>query len=245
LRQADQITRRGKAKPPTRRRPAPLQANAANQLWSWDITYLATTVKGLFFYLYLIMDVYSRKIVGWEVFETESAEQAAGVFRKTHLREGVCADALVLHSDNGSPMKGATMLSTLQRLSVIPSFSRPSVSDDNPFSEALFKTLKYHPGFPDQPFDSLQQARQWVAGFQQWYNEEHRHSGLKFVTPGQRHRGEDRIILASRQALYEAAKAEHPERCSGPSRNWELEKTVYLNPGKPMKQEVDLKQKAA
>jgi len=216
LREADQLARRGKAKPPTRRRPMPLQANAPNQLWSWDITYLATTIKGLFFYLYLIMDVYSRKIVGWEVFETESAEQASLVFRKTHLREGICAKSLVLHSDNGAPMKGATMLSTLQRLGVMPSFSRPSVSDDNPYSEALFKTLKYHPGFPDKPFDSLQEAREWIAGFQRWYNEVHRHSGLKFVTPAQRHRGEDGAILQQRHALYEAAKARRPERWSGP-----------------------------
>ncbi len=245
LREANQLARRGRAKPPARQRPMPLQASAANQLWSWDITYLATTIKGLFFYLYLIMDVYSRKIVGWEVFETESTEQAALVFRKTHLREGICAQSLVLHSDNGSPMKGATMLSTLQRLGVMPSFSRPSVSDDNPFSEALFKTLKYHPGFPDKPFDSLQEAREWVIGFQRWYNEVHRHSGLKFVTPAQRHRGEDGAILKQRHVLYEAAKARNPERWSGPSRNWEPEKTVYLNPGKPMKKERDLKQKAA
>ncbi len=245
LHEADQLAHRGKAKPPARQRPAPLQASAPNQLWSWDITYLATTIKGAFFYLYLIMDVYSRKIVGWEVFETESAEQAARVFRKAHLREGIRAESLVLHSDNGSPMKGATMLSTLQRLGVMPSFSRPSVSDDNPYSEALFKTLKYHPGFPDKPFDSLQEAREWVAGFQHWYDQVHRHSSLKFVTPAQRHCGEDGAILEQRHALYESAKARHPERWSGPSRNWELEKTVYLNPGKPMKKEGDLKQKAA
>jgi len=245
LRDAGQLARRGKAKAPTRQRPMPLQASAANQLWSWDITYLATTVKGVFFYLYLIMDVYSRKIVGWEVFDTESTEQAAAVFRKTHLREGIRAESLILHSDNGSPMKGATMLSTLQRLGVMPSFSRPSVSDDNPFSEALFKTLKYHPGFPDKPFDNLQAAREWVAGFQRWYNEVHRHSGLKFVTPAQRHRGEDGAILEKRHALYEAARARNPERWSGSTRNWEPEKIVYLNPGKPMKKEVDLKQKAA
>ena len=245
LREADQLARRGKAKPPTRQRPMPLQASAPNQLWSWDITYLATTVKGRFFYLYLIMDVYSRKIVGWEVFETESAEQAAQVFHKAHLREGIRAQSLTLHSDNGSPMKGATMLSTLQRLGVMASFSRPSVSDDNPFSETLFKTLKYHPGFPDKPFDSLQEARGWVAGFQRWYNEVHRHSGLKFVTPGQRHRSEDDVILEQRHALYQTAKARHPERWSGPSRNWEPETIVYLNPGKPMKKEGDLKQKAA
>ena len=245
LREADQLAHRGKAKPPVRKRPAPLQASAPNQLWSWDITYLATTIKGTFFYLYLIMDVYSRKIVGWEVFETESAEQAAQVFHKAHLREGIRAESLVLHSDNGSPMKGATMLSTLQRLGVMPSFSRPSVSDDNPYSESLFKTLKYHPGFPDKPFDSLQEAREWVAGFQQWYDQVHRHSALKFVTPAQRHCGEDGVILEQRHALYEVAKARRPERWSGPSRNWEPEKIVYLNPGKPIKKEGDLKQKAA
>lgn len=245
LREADQLARRGKAKPPARQRPRPLQASAPNQLWSWDITYLATTIKGMFFYLYLIMDVYSRKIVGWEVFETESAEQAAQVFRKTHLREGIRAGSLVLHSDNGSPMKGATMLSTLQWLGVMPSFSRPAVSDDNPYSEALFKTLKYHPGFPDKPFDSLQEAREWVAEFQHWYNQVHRHSALKFVTPAQRHCGEEGVILEQRHALYEAAKTRHPERWSGSSRDWEPEKTVYLNPGKPMKKEGNLKQKSA
>ena len=120
LREANQLAHRGKAKAPRHHRPTPLQASAANQLWSWDITYLATTVKGLYFYLYLIMDVYSRKIVGWEVYDTESAAHAASVFRKTHLREGVGAESLVLHSDNGSPMKGATMLATLQdRKSVV------------------------------------------------------------------------------------------------------------------------------
>jgi transposase InsO family protein len=245
LREADQLARRGKARPATRQRPKPLQADAPNQLWSWDITYLATTVKGVFFYLYLIVDVFSRKIVGWEVYESESADWAAKVFRKAYLREGIAGDALVLHSDNGAPMKGATMLATLQKLGVMPSFSRPSVSDDNPYSEALFKTLKYHPGFPDKPFESLEEARTWVAGFEHWYNEIHHHSALRFVTPGQRHRGEDIAILEQRHVLYEAAKAQRPERWSGPTRNWELEEIVYLNPGKPMKKEVDLKQKAA
>lgn len=245
LREADQLARRSRAKPPTRQRPTPLQASAPNQLWSWDITYLATTVKGLFFYLYLILDVFSRKIVGWEVYASESAEQAAEVFRKSHLREGIASDALVLHSDNGSPMKGATMLATLQRLGVMPSFSRPSVSDDNPYSEALFKTLKYHPGFPDKPFESLDEARTWVAGFEHWYCEIHHHSALRFVTPGQRHRGEDVAILKQRHALYEAAKVQHPERWSGPTRNWKPEQIVYLNPGKPTNTEVDLTQIAA
>jgi transposase InsO family protein len=245
LRVACQLAHRGKAKPPTRKRPAPLQTDAPNQLWSWDITYLATTVKGLFFYLYLIMDVFSRKIVGWEVHDTESADHASKIFRKTYLREGIAGDDLVLHSDNGSPMKGATMLATLQRLGVMPSFSRPSVSDDNPYSESLFKTLKYHPSFPNKPFDSLEEARDWVAGFQQWYNEVHRHSALKFVTPGQRHRGEDSAILNQRHSLYENAKARSPERWSGQSRNWSSVEVVYLNPGKPVRKEEKTKQNAA
>ncbi len=245
LHEADQVAHRGKAKTPKHHRPTPLQASAANQLWSWDITYLATTIKGQFFYLYLIMDIYSRKIVGWEVYTTESAEQAASVFRKAHLREGVGAESLVLHSDNGSPMKGATMLATLQQLGVMPSFSRPSVSNDNPYSEAMFKTLKYHPGFPDKPFDSLDGARQWVSGFQYWYNEIHRHSALKFVTPGQRHRGEDIAILEQRRALYEASRAQRPERWSGSSRNWEHERVVFLNPNNSTQKEVKIKAKAA
>jgi transposase InsO family protein len=245
LREAGQLTPRGKTRAPTQRRPEPFQATAANQLWSWDITYLATTVKGMFFYLYLIMDVFSRKIVGWEVFERECAEHAAAVFHKAHLREGVGADDLVLHSDNGAPMKGATMLATLQRLGVVPSFSRPSVSNDNPFSEALFKTLKYQPDFPARPFDSLATARQWVCGFAHWYNEEHHHSALKFVTPAQRHRGDDARLLTDRHLLYEAAKQKHPERWSGSTRNWVPEKIVSLNPGRAAKTKVDVTEKAA
>lgn len=246
LREKDQLTHRGRAKAPSHSRPQSLEATAPNQLWSWDITYLATTVKGLYFYLYLILDVYSRKIVGWEVYAEESADHAAKTFRKAYLREGVAGQSLVLHSDNGSPMKGATMLGTLQKLGVVPSFSRPSVSNDNPYSEALFKTLKYRPDFPDQPFDLLDQARQWVTGFTHWYNEKHRHSALKFVTPGQRHRGEDRGILIQRALIYEAAKAKRPERWSANCRNWKLPTVITLNPTKSCKdQEVPEMKKAA
>lgn len=245
LRDAEQLEHRGKSHPATHRRPQPFEATAANQLWSWDITYLATTIKGRFFYLYLILDVFSRAIVGWEVFERECAEHAATVVRKAHLREGVREKDLVLHSDNGAPMKGATMLATLQRLGVVPSFSRPSTSNDNPFSEALFKTLKYRPEFPSKPFETLDAARQWVHTFVHWYNEEHRHSALKFVTPGQRHRGEDEEILRQRACLYAAARKHQPSRWSGPTRNWEREDTVLLNPGRPLKTEDDTTQKAA
>jgi len=245
LRDADQLAHRGKSKAPSRKRPEPIEATDANQLWSWDITYLKTTVRGLFFYLYMIMDVYSRKIVGWEVFETESAEHASVLFRKTYLREGIAGRVLILHSDNGSPMKGATMLATLEKLGVMPSFSRPSVSNDNPYSESLFKTLKYHPGFPEKPFDTIEEARQWVARFQYWYNEIHRHSALKFVTPGQRHRGEDIKILENRKRLYEAQKSLRPERWSGTTRNWEPEQVVSLNPNKAARKVDSFESKAA
>jgi len=245
LRDADQLAHRGKAKAPIRKRPEPIEATGPNQLWSWDITYLKTTVRGLFFYLYMIMDVYSRKIVGWEVCETESAEHASVLFRKTYLREGIAGRVLILHSDNGSPMKGATMLSTLEKLGVMPSFSRPSVSNDNPYSESLFKTLKYHPGFPEKPFDTIEEARQWVAKFQYWYNEIHRHSALKFVTPGQRHRGEDIRILEKRKHLYKAQQSLHPERWSGITRNWEPEQVVFLNPNKSMRKADSVESKAA
>lgn len=245
LREADQLEPRGKSRPPCHQRPQPFEATAPNQLWSWDITYLATTLKGCFFYLYLIVDIFSRKIVGWEVYERECAAHAATIFHKAHLREGVQAKDLVLHSDNGAPMKGATMLATLQRLGVVPSFSRPSVSNDNPYSEALFKTLKYRPAFPTKPFDTIEAARQWVQGFVHWYNEEHRHSALKFVSPGQRHRGEDDAILLQRGEVYTAARNANPARWSGPTRNWDRVESVSLNPGRPLKSEVSDTQKVA
>lgn len=245
LRAAKQLQHRGKRRAPCHTRPEPFEAHAPNQLWSWDITYLATTIAGRFFYLYLIMDLFSRKIVAWEVFERESAEHAATLFHKAHLREGIRPDTLVLHSDNGAPMKGATMLAMLQRLGVVPSFSRPSTSNDNPYSEALFKTLKYRPEFPAKPFDTIQAARRWVHGFVHCYNEQHRHSALKFVTPAQRHRGEDTAILSARERLYTEARARTPERWSANTRNWKPIPRVLLNPGRTTKMHTDDTQIAA
>ena len=245
LRAEKQLAPRGRAKAATAKRPEAFLATAPNQLWSWDITYMGTTIKGLYFYLYLIMDVFSRKIVGWEVYAEESADHAAKTIRKAYLREGIAGQPLILHSDNGSPMKGATMLGTLQKLGVMPSFSRPSVSNDNPYSEALFKTLKYHPGLPDKPFDTLEESRLWCVGFQAWYNEEHQHSAIKFVTPGQRHRSEDKGILDRRKALYAKAKATNPERWSGQCRNWIRPAVVSLNPGKSTINKLTTQEKAA
>ncbi|PPU70410.1 hypothetical protein XcuCFBP2542_18935, partial [Xanthomonas cucurbitae] len=151
------------------------------------MTYLPSTVKGQFFKLYMILDVYSRKIVGWEVHHEELGIHASVLIGKACMREQVARDTLVLHADNGGPMKAATMLATLQSLHVTPSFSRPRVSDDNPYSEALFRTLKYAPSYASRPFTDITCARSWVAGFVDWYNSEHRHSGIRFVTPHERH----------------------------------------------------------
>lgn len=245
LRDADQCHHRGRAARPCTARPEAYIAEGPNQVWSWDITYLASQIKGVFFYLYLFMDIYSRKIVGWEVYENESSEQAADVLRKTRLTEALPINQeVVLHSDNGSPMKGATMLVTMQQLGVVPSFSRPSVSNDNPYSEALFKTLKYAPTYPSKPFLSLNEARQWVSTFVGWYNHSHRHSGLKYVTPEQRHNGEDRAILEQRKHLYENAKKQHPERWSGVTRNWDHETAVKLNPVNEQPQDTMMKEAA-
>lgn len=237
LREAKQLKHRQASRPTTRHKPKALQATAPNQLYSWDITYLPTTIKGVFFYLYLFMDLYSRKIVGWQVYAQESSDWAADILRDIAEREGVDQHQVTLHSDNGGPMKGATMLATLQTLGIMPSFSRPCVSNDNPYSESLFRTLKYRPAYPNQPFSSITQARQWVAKFVEWYNVEHRHSAIRFVTPAQRHAGLDTAILVHRKEVYEAAKARHPARWSQETRNWEPVQTVYLNPDKPVNSE--------
>jgi len=212
------------------KKPRSLTATQANQLYSWDITYLPTLIKGLFFYLYLVMDIYSRKIVGWQVYEEESSDLAADLMTDICRREKVKPYQVTLHSDNGSPMKGATMLATLQALGVVASFSRPSVSNDNPYSESLFRTLKYRPEYPETAFKNLLAARTWVRGFTNWYNHEHLHSAIKFVTPAQRHAGEDNSVLEKRKQLYRRAKAKNPGRWSGETRNWTPIKDVYLNP---------------
>ena len=234
LREHTQDNRRGRAEAPrVVAKPKAWSATAPNQVWSWDITYLPTAVRGRFHRLYLAMDIYSRKIVGWEVHDEELAVHAAQLIDKACLRYQVARDQLVLHADNGGPMKGATMLATLQKLGVVPSFSRPSVSNDNPYSESIFKTLKYIPTYPAQPFASLDEARLWVQRFVTWYNTEHRHSGIQFVTPQQRHEGKDHAILESRTAVYEAAKLAMPERWRNRAvRNWKPVGTVWLNPDK-------------
>jgi len=239
LKAADLLKHRSKSRPRERKRPKDLIARRPNCVWSWDITYLKSPVKGLYYYLYLTMDVFSRFIVGWSVEEVESAEHAGRLITRACEDQSVRQDTLTLHADNGGPMKGATMLSTLQKLHVAPSFSRPSVSDDNPFSESLFKTLKYRPSYPDGAFASLEEAREWVARFVRWYNQEHLHSGIRFVTPASRHAGMDSDILHNRHIVYEKAKLDNPLRWSRQTRNWSVIEEVRLNPGKEKKPDVE------
>jgi putative transposase len=232
LRAAGQLAHRSHARPARAHKPPEHVARGPNEVWSWDITYLRSSVRGAFFYLYLVVDVYSRKIVGWQVYAEESATLAAQLVQAAMSQEHVDPGRLVLHADNGGPMKGSTMLATLQRLGVVASFSRPSVSDDNPFAEALFRTLKYRPGYPRKPFGSLEAARAWVEGFVAWYNGEHLHSGIRYVTPDDRHAGRDKGILARRHDVYTRAHKRTPRRWTGPTRNWSPIGAVYLNPVK-------------
>lgn len=232
MRQRGQQNHRGKARKPVTKEKASHCATASNQVWSWDITYLPGPIKGMYYYLYLILDIFSRDIVAWEVWEEESAEQASRLMRKAFMNQHLYGrqQPLVLHSDNGSPMKGSTMLATLYELGVTVSRSRPRVSNDNPYSESIFKTCKYRPDFPTKGFASLELARQWCLQFVRWYRHEHRHSGICFVTPSQMHAGKAKEVLEKRHHLYEEARARHPLRWSGKTRDWSLPEEVWLNP---------------
>ena len=228
LHAADQQHRRGRSQPPrTVKAPTSHVATAANQVWPWDITYLPAAVRGQYFYLYLIEDIYSRKAVGWEVHEQESGELGAKLLQRSVLSEQCPLKPPVLHSDNGAPMKSATMLQKMYDLGVTPSHSRSRVSDDNPYSESPFRTLKYCPQWPKQGFADLEAARSWVRDFIRWYNHEHRQSVIG---------GEDHHVLARRHALYQEARGRMPERWSGATRNWEPVGAVTLNPEREQKQ---------
>lgn len=209
-----------------------LVADGPLQVWSWDITYLKSPIRGKYYYLYMIVDVWSRKIVDYRVEEYESMDYSSMMINRICNELNIEPDTLTLHSDNGSPMKGSTMLATLENLGVAASFSRPQVSNDNPYSESLFGTMKGRPAYPSKPFASIEAARQWVGGFVHWYNHLHLHSGIKFVTPQQKHSGRDKDILEKRELVYQNAQKEHPERWSGRTRNWTRIEVVKLNPGK-------------
>jgi putative transposase len=230
MRRAKLLAHRDRSRPRKSKKPVERIATRPGQAWAWDITYLPGAVVGTYYFLYAVLDVWSRKIVAWEVHHEQTDELSAPLVESACLREGIVPGELLLHADNGGAMKGKTMLAKLEELGVMPSFSRPRVSDDNPFPEALFRTLKYRPGYPDGRFASLEEARSWVEKFVAWYNEDHQHSGIRFVTPSERHDGREKAILAQRHEVYQAAKARNPERWSGETRNWTPVETVRLNP---------------
>ena len=231
LKENNQLNHRGRAQAPrVKRLPTTHIAKAPNQVWTWDISYLPSTVKGKFFYLYMVEDIYSRYGVTCEVHNSESGDLAAELFEKAIWRERLHDQKPVLHSDNGSPMKSYTLRAKLEKLGITTSFSRPRVSDDNAYVESFFRTLKYGPTWPAQGFASLDDARLWVQKFMHWYNNEHQHSKIQFVTPAQRHRGEDKDILANRSVVYANAKTKNPKRWSRDVRNWTPVGDVALNP---------------
>ena len=235
LRAHGQTSHRGRAKAPKAGDARPPRTSPPHrvQVWCWDMTYLPALVMGRWFYLYLILDLYSRKIVGWEVHDTDHAEHAAHLVRRTALAEGIAALATkpVLHGDNGSTLKATTVLAMLNWLGVKPSYSRPRVSDDNAYAESLFRTAKYRPEFPAKGFADLEQARAWAAGFVQLVQPRaspQRHplrQSSRSDTPD-----DDHAILAARHALYTQARERNPARWSGDTRNWSPIGAVTLNP---------------
>lgn len=234
LKAENQLHHRGRSKAPKKvAKPTSFKASASNEVWAWDITYLSSVIKGQFYYLYMFEDIFSRKIVGYEVHDEECGEQAAQLLQRSKLREQCVMNPMVLHSDNGAPMKSQTMKAKMEELGIISSYSRPRTSNDNAYPEALFRTLKYRPCWPSSGFESLEDARLWVHQFVNWYNNEHRHSKLNFVTPAQRHDGKDSDILAKRETVLKAAKARNPHRWSGEVRNCDPVGPVTLNPDEP------------
>lgn len=233
LAEVGQDTRRGRSAPPQpSRKPTTHVATGPGQVWCWDVTWLASRIKGVWFYLYVIIDLYSRKIVAWEVHEVESGELAAALVRRASLSEGieVVMEKPVLHGDNGSILRATTVLAMCYWLGIRTSYSRPRVSNDNAHIESLFRSLKYCPRYPSQGFVDLEDARKWSARFVHWYNTLHRHSALRFVTPQQRHEGLDKSVLHARHALYLKAQEANPKRWAGGIRNWTPIGPVTLNP---------------
>lgn len=223
---------RERSKPRTaRHKPREYVAREPLRVLSWDITYLKNaSIRGSYFYLYLHVDIWSRRIVAAEVHDTQSTELAAQLLCSLCNLHRIQTDELVVHSDNGAPMKGSTMLATMRALGITSSFSRPSVSDDNAYVEALFRHLKYAPSYPSNGFSDLAQARAWVMRFVAWYNTEHLHSAISLVTPDDRHHGRDIQILSHRRDVYAAARKANPLRWTKHHRQWNRPDIVILNP---------------
>jgi putative transposase len=221
--------RRDQLRHPEYKKPE-LLATAPNQVWSWDITKLMGPEKWKYFYLYVLIDIFSRYVVGWLLAEQENATHAKRLIGETCKKEGIEEGQLTIHGDRGAPMTSKTLAQLMADLTITKSHSRPRVSDDNPFSESQFKTMKYQPDYPDR-FCGLEDARVRSRAFFDWYNNEHRHSGIAFLTPGDVHCGRSTEVIAARQETLDAAFALHPERFvrRAPSAAL-LPPTVWINP---------------
>jgi transposase InsO family protein len=235
MREEGLLNHRGRSRKPREpREPPMLEASGVHQVLAWDITLLPGSVKGQFFYLYMVMDVWSRRILGVEVHDCECGERANHFFDRVCRDEGISSgSATILHADNGAPMRSYTLAAKLAELGISLSFSRPRVSNDNAYVESWFRTMKYHQSYPLRRFRDLLSVRAWVDGFVDWYNTEHRHSGIKYVTPNQRHYGEADAICSIRQETYEQARQQHPRRWARPPRDWSQPQIVRVNHPRP------------
>jgi transposase InsO family protein len=227
LKKRKALSYRQKRRAPTKSNTPPeLTATGPNQVWNWDITWLPTRVKGIFLFAYVIIDIFSRKIVGWSVETEESPELAAALFRRTINRRK--AKPKFVHADNGGPMKGLSLVAFLTMLQVNMTYNRPRVSNDNPFIESFFGSMKGHVKYP-KCFEDLEHARKWFADFIDWYNNKHQHSGIGYVTPAQRHSGQDQAIQSERQKILNKAYEMFPERFVKGTRNLLVNQTVILH----------------
>lgn len=230
LRKHSLLTHRRSSKPPqVSNNKLETIARASNQVWCWDITYLPSLVRGLYFKLYILEDIFSRKIIHHVIDEREDAQVAIYFLEEALRKEEITGKGLRLHNDNGQPMRQHLFLDKLRSLGVLPTCSRPRVSNDNPFIEALFKTLKYTPEYPTRPFKNMFEAKGWVDNFIKWYNEEHLHSGINYVTPNSRHEGRDVKILESRKLVFTKARRQNPQRWSKNVYSWPHIKEVELS----------------
>jgi len=229
LRKRNLLAHRGRGKVPEYGNRIETAATEPNQVWCWDITYLPSITKGRSFKLYMIEDLFSRKIVGFRIHDREDEKLATAMFSQALVDEKIKGEKLRVHSDNGHPMKTTTFVEKMKSLGVLPSCSRPRVSNDNAFIETLFKTMKYRPNYPCRPFIDITEAKTWAVAFVRWYNTVHMHSGIGYVTPDQRHDREDIAILDKRRALFERARQRRPERWSRWSNKWLVEARVELN----------------
>ena len=224
--------RRNQLRHPNYARPE-LLATGPNQLWSWDITKLLGPVKWTYYYLYTIMDVFSRYVVGWMIAERESSTLAQALISETCARQGIQPNQLTIHADRGSSMTSKPVALLMADLGVTKTHSRPHVSNDNPYSEAQFKTLKYQPDYPAH-FGCQPDARAWAIKFFKWYNQDHHHSGLALLTPAEVHYCHSDIVLQKRQVVLLEAYKLHPQRfVKGSPMPELLQKAVWINPPKP------------